>query len=162
MLDPRTLPTILETDDLPKKKLDKFYKVPTPELIAYLDFSVSTTGVLSGVKVSWRWLPSIALACQIQTRDGATTAQQFNQTQGRSTVFVPSFLELYQFTLANCPPPSPSPDLPCSHYEHVSCPQACLRAVSLSGGHPLPGPLLRPWACAVDPYWVSVGHVTTM
>lgn len=53
MLDPRTLPTILETDDLPKKKLDKFYKVPTPELIAYLDFSVSTTGVLSGVKVSW-------------------------------------------------------------------------------------------------------------
>jgi len=82
MLDPRTLPTILETDDLPKKKLDKFYKVPTPELIAYLDFSVSTTGVLSGVKVSWRWLPPIALARQIQTRDGSTTAQQFNQAQG--------------------------------------------------------------------------------
>lgn len=69
MLDPRTLPTILETDDLPKKKLDKFYKVPTPELIAYLDFSVSTTGVLSGVKVSQRWLPPIALTRQIQTRD---------------------------------------------------------------------------------------------
>ena len=51
MLDTRTIPTILETDDLPKKKLEKFYKVPTPELIAYLDFSVSTTGVLSGVKV---------------------------------------------------------------------------------------------------------------
>ena len=62
MLDTRTIPTILETDDVPKKKLEKFYKVPTPELIAYLDFSVSTTGVLSGVKVSqalndslWLW-----------------------------------------------------------------------------------------------------------
>ena len=47
----KSLPNILETDELPKKKLDKFYKPPTPELIAYLDFAVSTTGVLSGVKV---------------------------------------------------------------------------------------------------------------
>jgi len=62
MLDPRTLPTILETDDLPKKKLDKFYKVPTPELIAYLDFSVSTTGVLSGVKVSHAAIMSMCRA----------------------------------------------------------------------------------------------------
>ena len=72
MLDPRTLPTILETDDLPKRKLDKFYKVPTPELIAYLDFSVSTTGVLSGVKVRRSWLPPAPVAPQIQT---GTTAQ---------------------------------------------------------------------------------------
>jgi len=42
---------LFETDDLPKKKLDKYYKAPTSELIAYIDFSVSTTGVLSGVKV---------------------------------------------------------------------------------------------------------------
>lgn len=51
MLDWKTLPPILETDDLSKKKLERFYKAPTAELIAYLDFSVSTTGVLSGVKV---------------------------------------------------------------------------------------------------------------
>lgn len=51
MLDLKTLPPILETDDLSKKKLNSFYKAPTAELISYLDFSVSTTGVLSGVKV---------------------------------------------------------------------------------------------------------------
>ena len=50
-MDPKTTPPIVETDDLPKKRLDKFYKPPTAELIAYLDFNVSTTGVLSGVKV---------------------------------------------------------------------------------------------------------------
>lgn len=50
-LDLKTLPPILETDDLSKKKLERFYRAPTAELIAYLDFSVSTTGVLSGVKV---------------------------------------------------------------------------------------------------------------
>ena len=54
MLDPKAIPTVLETDDLPKKKLEKFYKAPTAELIAYVDFSVSTTGVLSGVKVHTR------------------------------------------------------------------------------------------------------------
>ncbi len=51
MLDFKALPPILETDDLSKKKLDRVYRAPTAELIAYLDFSVSTTGVLSGVKV---------------------------------------------------------------------------------------------------------------
>ena len=50
-MDPKTFPPILDTDDTPRKKLDHYYKVPTAELIAYLDFSVSTTGVLSGVKV---------------------------------------------------------------------------------------------------------------
>lgn len=50
-MDLRSLPQTLETDDLPKKKLDKIYRPPTSELIAYLDFSVSTTGILSGVKV---------------------------------------------------------------------------------------------------------------
>ena len=51
VMDMRGLPPFVETEDLPRKKLDKFYRPPTPELIAYLDFTVSTTGVLSGVKV---------------------------------------------------------------------------------------------------------------
>lgn len=38
-------------DDLPRKKLPQLYKPPTPEMLAYLDFSVSTTGMLTGVKV---------------------------------------------------------------------------------------------------------------
>jgi len=43
----------VEVDDAPKKKLTNPYRAPTPEMIAYLDFSVSTTGMLSGVKVSF-------------------------------------------------------------------------------------------------------------
>ena len=50
--DFKNLPPLLETDDVPKKKLEKYYKAPTSELIAYIDFSVSTTGILSGVKVT--------------------------------------------------------------------------------------------------------------
>jgi hypothetical protein len=42
----------LDTDDLPKKKLPGIYRAPTPELLAYLDFSVSTTGMLAGIKMS--------------------------------------------------------------------------------------------------------------
>ena len=52
-------PLILNTDDPPKKKLLRPYNPPTPELLAYVDFSVSTTGVLTGVKVrcdSLLWL----------------------------------------------------------------------------------------------------------
>jgi len=51
LVDFKSLPPILETDDLSKKKLTRPYKAPTAELISYLDFTVSTTGVLSGVKV---------------------------------------------------------------------------------------------------------------
>ena len=50
-LDVRSLPPIVVTEDPPKRKLDKLYRAPTPEMMAYVDFSVSTTGVLSGVKV---------------------------------------------------------------------------------------------------------------
>ena len=51
VVDARAWPTILDTDDLPKKKLAAVYKAPTPEMICYIDFSVSTTGMLAGVKV---------------------------------------------------------------------------------------------------------------
>ena len=44
-------PPVMNTDDAPKKKLLRPYNPPTPELLAYVDFSVSTTGVLTGVKV---------------------------------------------------------------------------------------------------------------
>lgn len=39
------------TDDLPRRRPPQIYKPPTAEMIAYLDFSVSTTGMLTGVKV---------------------------------------------------------------------------------------------------------------
>ncbi|XP_047642560.1 disco-interacting protein 2 homolog B isoform X4 [Phacochoerus africanus] len=49
-VDVKTWPTIIDTDDLPRKRLPQLYKPPTPEMLAYLDFSVSTTGMLTGVK----------------------------------------------------------------------------------------------------------------
>jgi hypothetical protein len=41
-------PLTLDTDDLTKKKLPGVYRAPTAEMLAYLDFSVSTTGMLAG------------------------------------------------------------------------------------------------------------------
>lgn len=52
-------------DDLPRKRPPHIYKPPTPEMLAYLDFSVSTTGMLTGVKA---WLFSFWLRNNIVWR----------------------------------------------------------------------------------------------
>ncbi|XP_064646090.1 disco-interacting protein 2 homolog C-like [Lineus longissimus] len=52
IVDAKTWPTVLDTDDTSKKKLTGIYRAPTPEMLCYLDFSVSTTGMLAGVKMS--------------------------------------------------------------------------------------------------------------
>lgn len=44
-------------DDLPKKKPPALYKPTNPDGLAYLDFSVSTTGMLAGVQVSSALIP---------------------------------------------------------------------------------------------------------
>ncbi|XP_073710993.1 disco-interacting protein 2 homolog A-like [Misgurnus anguillicaudatus] len=51
-VDIKSWPLILDTDDLPRKRVPQIYKPPNPETLAYLDFSVSTTGILAGVKMS--------------------------------------------------------------------------------------------------------------
>ena len=51
VVESRSWPTLVNTDDLPRKKTNPTYRAPTPEMLAYLDFSVSTTGMLAGVKV---------------------------------------------------------------------------------------------------------------
>lgn len=38
-------------DDIPKKKVASVFRPSSPDMLAYLDFSVSTTGILAGVKV---------------------------------------------------------------------------------------------------------------
>lgn len=43
---------VCAADDLPKKKPPALYKPTNPDGLAYLDFSVSTTGMLAGVQVS--------------------------------------------------------------------------------------------------------------
>lgn len=52
VMDVRAWPPTLDTDDMAKKKLSNFYRAPTAEMLAYLDFSVSTTGMLAGIKMS--------------------------------------------------------------------------------------------------------------
>lgn len=51
VIDTRALPPVVDIEDMNKKKIEKQYRPPTAELISYLDFNISTTGVLSGVKV---------------------------------------------------------------------------------------------------------------
>lgn len=67
--DLRTWVPIAETDDLPKRKLSKIHRFLTPEMVAYIDFSVSTTGMLAGVKMSHGSVISLCksmkLACEL-------------------------------------------------------------------------------------------------
>ena len=51
VVDPKRWPTFIETDEAVNKKKVTIYKPPTPEMIAYLDFSVNSNGLLTGVKV---------------------------------------------------------------------------------------------------------------
>uniref|UniRef100_A0A8C2TJV2 Disco interacting A n=1 Tax=Coturnix japonica TaxID=93934 RepID=A0A8C2TJV2_COTJA len=51
-VDIKTWPTILDTDDMPKKKLANIFRPTSPDMLAYLDFSVSTTGILMAVLIS--------------------------------------------------------------------------------------------------------------
>ncbi|XP_025836828.1 disco-interacting protein 2 [Agrilus planipennis] len=69
VVDLKSWPPILDTDDIPKKKLPMVYRPPAAEMIAYLDFSVSTTGMLAGIKMSHAAVTnlcrSMKLACEL-------------------------------------------------------------------------------------------------
>ncbi|KAK2849758.1 hypothetical protein Q7C36_008541 [Tachysurus vachellii] len=65
-VDVKTWPMVLDTDDLPRKKLAQIYKPPTPEMLAYLDFSVSTTGILAGVKMSHAATSALCRSIKLQ------------------------------------------------------------------------------------------------
>uniref|UniRef100_A0A8D0ALU3 Disco-interacting protein 2 homolog Bb n=1 Tax=Sander lucioperca TaxID=283035 RepID=A0A8D0ALU3_SANLU len=62
----KTWPTIIDTDDLPRRRPPQIYKPPTAEMIAYLDFSVSTTGMLTGVKVSHAAVSALCRSIKLQ------------------------------------------------------------------------------------------------
>ncbi|XP_067215742.1 disco-interacting protein 2 homolog C isoform X3 [Linepithema humile] len=69
VVDVKSWPLILDMDDMPKKKLPVMYRAPTAEMLAYLDFSVSTTGMLAGIKMSHAAVTSLCramkLACEL-------------------------------------------------------------------------------------------------
>uniref|UniRef100_A0AAR2J9Z2 DMAP1-binding domain-containing protein n=1 Tax=Pygocentrus nattereri TaxID=42514 RepID=A0AAR2J9Z2_PYGNA len=62
----KTWPTIIDTDDLPRKRPPHIYKPPTAEMLAYLDFSVSTTGMLTGVKISHAAVSALCRSIKLQ------------------------------------------------------------------------------------------------
>uniref|UniRef100_A0A8C5H624 Disco-interacting protein 2 homolog B-A n=1 Tax=Gouania willdenowi TaxID=441366 RepID=A0A8C5H624_GOUWI len=62
----KTWPTIIDTDDLPRKRPPNIYKPPTAEMLAYLDFSVSTTGMLTGVKMSHAAISTLCRSIKLQ------------------------------------------------------------------------------------------------
>ncbi|XP_072307614.1 disco-interacting protein 2 homolog B-A isoform X1 [Eucyclogobius newberryi] len=62
----KTWPTIIDTDDLPRRRPPQIYKPPTAEMIAYLDFSVSTTGMLTGVKISHAAASALCRSIKLQ------------------------------------------------------------------------------------------------
>ena len=52
IIDSKVWPPMVNTDDSVRRRGSFKYRTPpTPEMLAYLDFSVSTTGMLAGVKV---------------------------------------------------------------------------------------------------------------
>jgi len=71
VVDPKSWPTFYDTDDLPKKKLQNIHRFPTAEMVCYLDFSVSTTGMLAGIKVSLSLITGIiscAIYCKVNSQ----------------------------------------------------------------------------------------------
>ncbi|XP_064574453.1 disco-interacting protein 2 homolog A isoform X4 [Zonotrichia leucophrys gambelii] len=65
-VDIKTWPTILDTDDMPKKKLASVFRPTSPDMLAYLDFSVSTTGILAGVKMSHAATSALCRSIKLQ------------------------------------------------------------------------------------------------
>ncbi|XP_062458941.1 disco-interacting protein 2 homolog A isoform X4 [Pezoporus occidentalis] len=65
-VDIKTWPTILDTDDMPKKKLAGIFRPASPDMLAYLDFSVSTTGILAGVKMSHAATSALCRSIKLQ------------------------------------------------------------------------------------------------
>uniref|UniRef100_A0A671L081 Disco-interacting protein 2 homolog C-like n=1 Tax=Sinocyclocheilus anshuiensis TaxID=1608454 RepID=A0A671L081_9TELE len=65
-VDFKSWPPILETDDLPKRRCPLLYKPCDPDSLAYLDFSVSTTGILAGVKMSHNATSALCRSVKLQ------------------------------------------------------------------------------------------------
>jgi len=66
VVDIKSWPVTLDTDELARRKLPGMYRAPTAELLAYLDFSVSTTGMLAGIKMSHSSTTALCRAMKLQ------------------------------------------------------------------------------------------------
>lgn len=52
VIDSRQWPTLLDIEENTKKKLSTFFRPASADRLCYLDFSVSTTGMLAGIQMS--------------------------------------------------------------------------------------------------------------
>jgi len=66
VVDHKSWPPLIDTDDLSKRKLQAVYRAPTAEMLCYLDFSVSTTGMLAGIKMSHASATALCRSIKIQ------------------------------------------------------------------------------------------------
>ncbi|XP_076441207.1 disco-interacting protein 2 homolog C-like isoform X3 [Babylonia areolata] len=66
VVDPKHWVQLLDADEVTKKRLAAIYRAPTPEMMCYLDFSVSTTGMLAGVKMSHASATALCRAQKLQ------------------------------------------------------------------------------------------------
>ncbi|KFD54266.1 hypothetical protein M514_04808 [Trichuris suis] len=68
-IDVKAWPTILDADELPRRKQVEFQRPTSFASTCYLDFSVSTTGMLAGIKMSHQCVASLCrslkLSCEL-------------------------------------------------------------------------------------------------
>ncbi|XP_078740523.1 disco-interacting protein 2 homolog C-like isoform X6 [Lampetra fluviatilis] len=65
-VDMKTWPPMLDTDDLPRKRPPQIVSLGSADALAYLDFSVSTTGMLAGVKMSHAATSALCRSMKLQ------------------------------------------------------------------------------------------------
>lgn len=65
IFDSKQWPTLLDIEESTKKKLSAFHRPPSSDRLCYLDFSVSTTGMLAGIRVSHTCSTSICRAIKL-------------------------------------------------------------------------------------------------
>ncbi|ESO03015.1 hypothetical protein HELRODRAFT_187099 [Helobdella robusta] len=63
----KSWPTLIETEDVSKRKFNGPFRAPSPESTCYLDFSVSTTGILAGIKMSHAATSSLCKSMKLQS-----------------------------------------------------------------------------------------------
>nr|CAB3238033.1 disco-interacting protein 2 homolog C [Phallusia mammillata] len=61
-----TWPPMFDIDESPKKRLPISYRPPTPELLAYIDFSITTAGTLAGIKMNHCAASNICRSMKLQ------------------------------------------------------------------------------------------------
>jgi len=66
IVESKSWPVLLDTSDISKKKSLAIYLPPSSEMLCYLDFSVSTTGMLAGIKMTHASVLALCRSIKLQ------------------------------------------------------------------------------------------------